>query len=560
MQEQNTILIIDGRSFMTEIAGEMLERFLLYILNRANAKIVLITASGESRGNPKTRRSSSSAEVTIQLGPLDYKSTARLFWNKCPLLSSNEKDYNCTIDTVDEFESYLVPHSIVSKQIAMLDPNKPNRSHRQKKLYDLMGKGNPRDIAQKAILCTRLDLFELLRTTRRPEVSVASSKQLEEEHAKWVARKEHAVQNNYYLRASDIEKTLQELEQLRESYPGLEDMKRKGAELKEKFTTLLKAKRYDDANFIKRKLLSLKRSMMKERSCSSVTSEASTALESILEIQQRMKTMMALAESLGQIPPANQSTSTSTSLVEAVFSVSDICTLKISPGSLWTDFPPATNGSTTDTNNSLAAVVVWTNEACDISGMCKQVLAFADAESRFNLSEKISAVDNLAETQWGTAKCTTGESIALDAAEGDLCIVLAVPPLVAKDIAKDCNNGDLQHMVFMQLRSAIRSSFRTIQRSNGSNNSKPTAIGISTNTSPHARLVDGENDNVTDNGKNVDVGSLSVTLKTIVDEIRRDSDKCIRTVHLLASSGAAESTKLIQIALEMGLATTAYGR
>merc|ERR1712176_1073100 len=69
MEGRNSILVIDGRVFTNEIAGEMLERFLTHLLNEVNVKIILITASDIARANTKR---SLTEETTIFLGPLDF--------------------------------------------------------------------------------------------------------------------------------------------------------------------------------------------------------------------------------------------------------------------------------------------------------------------------------------------------------------------------------------------------------------------------------------------------------------------------------------------------------
>eukprot|EP00536_Pseudo-nitzschia_multiseries_P011578 jgi/Psemu1/308349/fgenesh1_kg.403_\ len=259
-----------------------------------------------------------------------------------------------------------------------------------------------------------------------------------------------------------------------------------------------------------------------------------------------MQAMMALAESLGHssssfmttIPPIYEE------LSEADFCVSDTCTLKISPGCLWIDFLPTIKCRMGP--NSSTAMVVWINEACDLLED-KKLLSCANANTRLNLSEKFDETKSKAETPWGTVKCATGDCIPLDDGCG-LCIVLAVPPLAVEGKSKNCDSQS--EYIKTQMRSAIRTSFRTIQRTK----KEPMTIGISTNKSPQELPCDWEM--VNDNGNNSDLdesGSLYVTLNTVVDEIRRIDSQHLRTVHLLASSGVPESKALIRIALDMGL-------
>jgi hypothetical protein len=102
LKTKRTILVIVGRVFTSEVAGEMLERFLTYLLNEATLKILRITASDSSRG--KARRSRSDESI-VHLGPLDFTSSALLFGNSCSFVTS---DGNSVVRTAEEFQKYLV--------------------------------------------------------------------------------------------------------------------------------------------------------------------------------------------------------------------------------------------------------------------------------------------------------------------------------------------------------------------------------------------------------------------------------------------------------------------
>jgi hypothetical protein len=553
MEGRNSILVIDGRVFTNEIAGEMLERFLTYLLNEVNVKIILITASDASRA--KTKRSSSE-ESTIYLGPLDFQSTVKLYGSTCPLIASaKDGESFSNFDTVEEFERYVLPESSkATEEVKVVDSKTPDRSYRQTELYDSMGGGNPREILERATSCTSDGLSDLLKIAQRPNVLVTTSKELEEQREWWIVERDHAIESKYYLRASDIEKTLGELEDLKKIYPSLDDMKAKEADLKKRFSALLKAKRYDDANFVKRKILSLKRTMMKEKysSSSSKDNREADALDSINEIQERMKTMMALAESMNASSTSILEGEEQETQSEATFSVSEGCTLEISCGrlaSFWKD--------SSSTNN--AAMIVWTNEACDFTGddeTMQQVLGDA-------VGEEFYSIETLTTTEWGPVRCVTGDSVAVNANDG--CIVLTVPPLPPKHTSTKKKSSfrakNQEHLRYTETRldSAIRSSFRNIRR-----NSRATAsaeekgaamvVGISTTTSLYG-------DTYREDSYEKEEGhrhrSLAVTLNTIVKELRRAKDvgspNTKTTVQLFASSGHAESSELIKIALELGL-------
>ena len=550
MEGRNSILVIDGRIFTNEIAGEMLERFLTYLLNEVNVKIILITASDASHAKAKR---SSSEETTIYLGPLDLQSTAKLYGNACPLIASAKEGESLSIfDTVEEFEGVVLPESSKAKEeVKVADSKTPDRSYRQNELYDFMGKGNPREILERATSCTSDSLSNLLKIAQRPDISITTSKELEEQREWWIVERDHAIESKYYLRAGDIEKTLGELEDLKKIYPSLDDMKAKEADLKKRFSALLKAKRYDDANFVKRKILSLKRTMMKEKYSSSSSKEnrKTDALDSINEIQERMKTMMALAESMNASSTSFQVGEKKETQSEATFAVSEGCTLEISCGKLvsfWED--------SFSTNN--AAMIVWTNEACDFLGEDKtmqQVLGETVVEDIFSL-------ETLATTEWGSVRCGTGDSVAVNTNEG--CIVLAVPPLLPKHTSAKNNssfrarNQERVRYTETRLGSAIRSSFRNIQRNNCAAQGKGAAmvVGISTTTSLYGDAY-GEDSYEKEEGHCH--RSLAVTLNTIVKELRRakkvGSPNTKTTVRLFASSGHAESSELIKIASELGL-------
>ena len=410
---------------------------------------------------------------------------------------------------MDEFERYLLPENAESKENSNSDPKivdskVPERSRRQNDLYDAMGSGNPEDILRIATACTPDALSELLKIAQRPEVSVSTSKELEEERSKWTAARDHAIASKYYQRATDIEKTLEELEELKKVYPSLEDMKAKEADLKKTFSNLLKAKRYDDANFVKRKILLLKRTMMKEKNSLDATENTrkADALDSINEIQKRMSNMMALAESMND-SATSFSAEGDFAVKEASFVVSDGCTLEISSGSLasfWKD---------SSSKPDEAAMIVWTNEACDFTGSDETTKGLlSDA-----INKELASMDARATTQWGPVKCATGDSIAVNSTEGS--IVLAVPPLLIQQTASKKNDEDQQWYTSKMLNSVIRSSLRKLRH----NNNGDLVIGVSTIPDDACR------NNVDDTEDHSMNRTLAVTLHSVVEELRRTNSK-----------------------------------
>jgi len=253
--DMRSILVIDGRHFTTEASGENLERLLTHLLNEVSLKIVLLTAI-ESSSSSKTK-SSSSEETIVNVGPLDLRATALLFGNICEFVSS---EGNPIVHTPEEFADYLVPPSIASSV-----DGKRIESRRYKKLLALLGNGIPVNIAEAALSFTEEDLRNLLRYSKRPEIQVGSGKILESEIAKWTGLKEKAVEGKNYARAEDISDTLEELESLRSTFPQLEDLAAKEQQYKERFKEYLKAKKFNEANVMKRKILEVKKRMLHEK-------------------------------------------------------------------------------------------------------------------------------------------------------------------------------------------------------------------------------------------------------------------------------------------------------
>ena len=597
MEEQHDVLLIDGRLFTNDISGEMLEKFLSFVLNEANVKIIMITSTAASRA--KARRSISE-ETAIQLLPLDFKSSVMLFANTCPFVFSLDGS-NPAVDTINEFRDYLIPPSSLTKKITVVDPKQHDHiSFRQKDLHEMIGTGIPRQIIERAAGMTKNEFSHLLHRAETPEISsVSNFNELERESASWTALRDNAIENKYYLRANDISNTLQELEALKDVYPSLDALKKKELDLKKKFSALLKAKRYEDANFVKRKLLTLKRTIMKERNTSTEnsTSYHAAALESIEGIQDRMKTMMALAESM------NKSTSSGVfcndggegptgidQLDMATFQITKNCKLQI------THDRDELNESINTAKN--IAKIVWTNEACELSTDETGIKVLA--AGGHDLVQKISALDAIVSTEWGNVKCATGSTVVLEdidagGNDGDsTTIILAVPPIY-EDVSttktgkvnwrnnKDPSVGmDSLLRVERGVQSALRSSFRNIYSSSTMPNIN--AITIPTVTSLYRKNTYWVTEHDEDDAGDSDcflhhVRILEITLKTIVEEIKRDAltsatsnnsntNPLLKNVRLIGSSPSSdktssggssynnESKQLIKIGLEMGLVMT----
>lgn len=507
--EQKTILIIDGREFTTEAAGENLERFLSYLLNEVSVKIILITAQ---EGKSRTKRSRSE-ETTITMGPLDFKSSALLFGNECPHVSPTG---NPMVHTAEEFADFLVPPSVMKQGVDVKE-----LSRRQEELYKILGSGNPKDIVEAAKAISADDYQYLLRLAQRPEVQVKSSEQLKAELEKRNKQKEKAITDKNFLRSQDLSATLEELEALKKTYPSVDDLQSKEKALKAEFSELLKARKYEEANKIKRKILALKKDLMKEKLAkpkAGATSHVATSGK-LQQLQAKMDEMLAQANQL-KLDKENVEDATFTITREG-----SSCTLKICAGNL----------VTYRYSGGMCGIVCWTNEACDLSTyeLGQRVLTFGET----NLEEDLKKLPSVASTQWGDIKCPTGEAVIVGPRSYSRLaaryVVLGVPPLSpSKDDDEwesDVPDDDGLHYLDTQLRACYRSSFRKIK------DTGLEAVGIPVISSK-------------EDGKAYE-RTLLVGLQSLIEEAKTTK---LHSIHLLASSGK-EAKILIRLALTMGV-------
>jgi hypothetical protein len=519
LEDQKTILVIDGRVFTSEAAGENLERFLSHLLNEASVKIILMTAHEGSDKQSRTKRSRSE-ETIITIGPLNFKASSLLFGNKCKHISNKG---NAVVHTAEEFADYLVPPS-VKKQGA--DTNR-ELSRRQIELYERMGKGNTRAIMEAASNFSEEDLKSMLRFAQRPEVQVDSAVTLDNEIATRTAQQDKAIKGKNFLRAQDLAATFEELQSLKSKYPSLTDLQNKEKELKKDFSALLKERKYEDANKIKRKILALKKTMLKEKFTK--PKAAPTASTKLQELQDRMDNMLAMAEEMKMSQSISELDGHLKDDSEtAIFAISregGACSLEISCGSI-VDYR----------YDGMCGMVCWTNESCDLStyDIGRKVIG----NGAHNLEEEISELETVATTTWGPVKCATGEATRFGPRSFSKLaaryVVLAVSPLSPSNDDDDWDDDAFQdedglHYLDTGLRASYRSIFRKV------NDTGVGAVGIPTiTTKPKGRQYE---------------RTLRVGLQTLIEEAKFTK---LKSIHLLASSGE-EATLLIKTALGMGL-------
>ena len=517
MEDQRNILVIDGRCFHTDEAGENLERFLSHLLNEAKVKIILLTATqGEVVAHSK------SEETIIDVGPLDFKSSAILFGSTSSHISSQGSP---AARTPEEFASYLVPPSV-----AMLSEDSNHSSRRMEELYQWMGGGNPSMIMSTAESMNLEDFNALLRFAQRPEVKVDSAGALQTEIINRTEAMNKAVKNKNYGRAEDYTATIEELESLKKKFPSLSDLVGQERKLKREINTLLAQRKYDEVTVMKRKLLALKKIINKEKDAQPPDQGTKyTAGGKLAELQAQMNDMLKMAESMGKSLSAMDASQTLTDdSDEATLSIArgnEVCMLKIYFG----DVLKCELGA------GRQGLLVWTNEACDLSTYTRgdDILRLGGE----TLLDEIETMPRINETIWGPVKSLPNTAAVLGPKDfGELTaqyIVLSASPLSPtnddRDWDGDKSDADDRHFMETSLRASYRSSFQVMTE----NSLKSVAIPMITTKETGTAYET----------------TLRIGLQTIVEESKFSTLKSI----FVCTSSSKEATLLIKMALQMGL-------
>jgi hypothetical protein len=505
LEGKRTILAIDGRQFLTAAASQNLENLMSYLLNVADIKIVLITSV---KGSP------SQEESMVQLGPLDFKSTALLFGEVSRFITAT----GCpAAQSPDEFATLMVPPSV-----AKLEDQSSFSSQRRTDLLDFMGNGIPVNVINSAAYMIAEDFIEMIGTANTPEIQIESFSQLESEVARWTMQRKMAVNSKNYMRAQDLQSLLEELELHRRNFPSLKDLVQQEKGLQKALTASLGAKQYDTGTTIKRQILNLKRQIMHEKRAGSERQNHTRATNGrMTELKDKMQHMMAMASlSLDDLDydPASESTAA----VYDIGSAYHPCFLQIYSGSV-IDFEPSPDAG---------AIVCWSNECCflQLEASGKQVAETGGYE----LVADVDSLPPICDTSWGEAKCGTGNACIVG--PGDYnelcvpCIVLAVGPL-CPSCEDECEEDDADqlHYIEIMMRSCIRSALVL------SKHSQLQAIAFPTLTTKFG----GETYHYT----------LQLGLKILVEEAKYSD---LSNLHIVASSDD-EASGLIAMAVKMGL-------
>jgi len=497
------LLVVDGRKFASAVASQNLEKFLSHILNldEAEVKIVLIT-DDEPDSNAKVEE-----EDIIYLQPLDFKSSSLLYGEISRFITLT----GCpAAQTPQELVDLMLPPSVARQK-----DQYEFYSRRRRDLYALMGSGNPREIIRAGEQMPPQEFIELITIANYPEFQVESYGGLEKEVRRWTFERELAIRAKNYLRAMDIVKLLDELEGLRSKFSSVADLQAEEVRLKDEFRKAIAARKYTDSNGLKKQILAVKRQIMQEKRARPEEDESVTA-DRLREFQKQIDAMMEVAKQ--DLDDLRESVSATFTLGTAYHK----CSLKIYNGSV-VDFNP---------DPDVGAVVCWTNECCDITidDAGNQIIE----RGGMNVEADIASLPPITSTQWGDAKCGTGNAVIVGPGNYENlrvpCVLLAVGPIPSsRNMECKLNDEDRLHYIEIMMRSCIRSSLVLAKHS------QLQAIAYPTLTTK----VTGESYETT----------LRMGLKIIAEEAKYSD---LSHVHIVAAS-EKEAGILIDIAKDLGL-------
>ena len=509
LEGRRCLIALDSRKFESVNGIENLESFIIGLINNPelDVKIILINSNDEEE------------DATINLGPIEFKSTALLFGAISRFITAN----GCpAAQSPDEYADLIVPPSVANAQ-----KRNNTASMRRDRLMNVMGDGIPLEVIRAGKTMQANVFIRLIGLANTPEVQIDSIDDLENAIQKWKGRMEYNIDNKNCFRAMDLQVVLKQLESQRSNFPSIDDLIAKEKELHRRHTLCFKTRRYEEGNQIKREILDLKRQIMRQKRMMSTRAAPKAALtqsqtNKIADIQKQMDLIMKMANSSFSSLTDLQENPNKTEAIFKLGSAYHRCDLRIYPG----------NVEHFDPGNDLGASVCWTNESCDL-GLDDQGKSLLAAGGH-NLDEDIKSLPGIAETPWGITKCGTGNAVIVGPGNYDdlqvHCVILAVGPISPKrDEMLEESDQDALHYITVMMRSCIRSSFILAKHS------QVQSIAVPTLT--------------TKLGSETYESTLLTNLKLLVDEAKFSD---LNTLHIVASS-EEESSKLIEMAITMGL-------
>ena len=359
--------------------------------------------------------------------------TAKLYGGISNFISSS----GCpAAHTASEFAELAEPPFItrISKPSSVI-------SQRRSDLYARMGSGIPAATVAIAQGQSKKAFIELIKIANIPEVHVDTLAALEKSLERMTRERTAAIKEHNYLRVLDLDRIIEEIQEMRPEFPTLDELKMEEEVLKADLTEAIGNKNYDEAASIKKDLLLLKKKISRERTNDNqdTTVEATGRMS---EVQVQIKNMIEDV----RLENVDQAV---TFVVDGADGSK--CSLVIEVGEVQ-DFQPTfpANG-----------IVVWANESCSLGGnpMHDKLLEKGGP----TLVNDIQSLPIVIKTGHGPVRCGTGNAVIVGPEQygelGTPCLILAVGPLSPHNVEDAVDDEtDTLHHIKMMLRSSYRSS------------------------------------------------------------------------------------------------------
>ncbi|VEU43877.1 unnamed protein product [Pseudo-nitzschia multistriata] len=420
LEEASVVVVIDSRSFNTEVSQVSLQKLVLFIQTHAYAaKVLWISTERDDEGIEKSH---------IELGALDFRSTALLFGENCDYISGNK---GIQARSADEFAELVDPPFELKA-----NTNVPSLgvSQRMKEVYHRMGNGFPSQVIAVAEWMSRTDFTEVLKIASKPELVVKSLNELERELVRWTLYAEEAVRAKNYKRAVDLRAVVSDLEAMRRGYSSLADLKEMEQTMKSDLANAISNRQYDVANNLKKDLLKLKKKIMMERR---VPSTRLLQTQAVFDLKAQVDSIIAETKSYDGAELLDEFSQEETSSSFEVNCDGRTCTFRVCgvatvrtdrKNDIGKNHPKPTRG-----------IVCWSNEACDLDDPRSSFLLLDDVDGeKFRARAELLPVVN--ETRYGAVRCVIGKSVVVGTTSdccagegpsvGGAAVILAVGPFL----------------------------------------------------------------------------------------------------------------------------------
>jgi len=455
MEDAKVVVVIDIRSFSSITSRSALQKLINFIVTSSSfAKVICISNAAEAPAtNAEESVSSAIKRCGIQIDALPFRSTVRLF---------GEIYFNMARSATEFTELADIPF-VSNKKDSSSEIGVS--SNRRIEILERIGNGLPSEVVTSADNMSRDDFDNLMKAINTPEISIESASELESELRRRNTFMDLAVKDGNYKRSVDLEAKINELDGMRSKFCTMKDLKAKEKAKKAELADAVSNRRYDIANELKKDLLVLKRTIMKERRATTNRSvENQNGILSDLKFQ-----VDSLADA---IEHDNSFILDEDPILFDVDCDGHTCTFHIYCGNV---FDPRLLLSSSERG---IGVVCWSNEACSLEGSFEGKSLLGLEIEKFK--ECVTNLPVVAKTRHGSVRCLMGNSVFLDPRSSSVIdmvndsnektvAILTVGPFSGPTGQIDAlleRDDEFHRFALRTLRSCYRACVRQTQRAN----------------------------------------------------------------------------------------------